>query len=151
MWSDTGTGEGLTLAGDVGADAMGTLLPQATVPPLVSDPVVGGSGQYCEDAGQDIKQNASNLKAPLHPHAKEAAAKDIIGRTGSHPCVGGSSSASEGLPSQVLLPDTSKSPTPATWWLMPCNPSLKEAQARRQKSKARPRLQNEFWAGQTTV
>lgn len=86
MWSGIGAGKGLTLAGNVGADAMGTLLPQATVTPRLSDPIVGRSGQHCEDAGQEIKQIASSLKAPLHPHAKEAGScQGHQGRTGSHP------------------------------------------------------------------
>lgn len=42
MWSDVGAG--LTLAGDVGAGAMGTFLPQTTVAPLLPCPVVGSSG-----------------------------------------------------------------------------------------------------------
>lgn len=67
-------GRGLTLAGDVGADAAFTLLPQATVAPGEADPVVGGSGENREDIGQEAQQDAPALKAPLHPHAREAAA-----------------------------------------------------------------------------
>lgn len=119
VWSDIGAGEGLTLAGNVGADAMATLLPQATVASLLSDPVVGSSGQYCEDAGQEIKQIASSLKAPLHPHAKEAAAKDIkVGPAHTLAC-GGGSSTSEGLPPQHSCLVISRSPTLVTWWLKP--------------------------------
>lgn len=43
----------LTLAGDVGAGATITLLPQATMAPGVADPVVGGSGENREDFGQE--------------------------------------------------------------------------------------------------
>lgn len=76
---------GLTLAGDVGADLIGTFLPQATVALVAADPVVGGSGQHREDVGQDAEQSAPTLKAPLHPHAAEAAAKDSTGRIGHTP------------------------------------------------------------------
>lgn len=48
-------GPGLTLAGDVGAGAAMTLLPQATVAPRVADPVVGGSGENREDFGQEAQ------------------------------------------------------------------------------------------------
>lgn len=130
VWSDIGAGEGLTLAGNVGADAMATLLPQATVASLLSDPVVGSSGQYCEDAGQEIKQIASSLKAPLHPHAKEAAAKDIkVGPAHTLAC-GGGSSTSEGLPPQALLPGDLEIPNTSHMVAQTCNPSTKEAEAR---------------------
>ena len=61
---------GLTIARDVGADALVTLLPKATVAPGVADPVVGGSGQNDEGVGQEAQHGAPALKAPLHPHAR---------------------------------------------------------------------------------
>ena len=77
-------GPGLTLAGDVGAGAGITLLPQATVAPRVAYPVVGGSGENHEDFGEEAQQDAPSLKAPLHPHAKEAAAKGHTCKIGQH-------------------------------------------------------------------
>lgn len=63
----------LTLAGHVRADAVITILPQATVSSVETDPVVGGRGENREDVGQEAQHGAPKLKAPLHPHAKEAA------------------------------------------------------------------------------
>lgn len=124
MWSDIGAS--LTLAGNVGADAMGTFLPQTTVAPLLSYPVVGSSGQYCEDAGQEIKQIASRLKAPLHPHAKGAAAKDIKVRL-AHTLGSGEAPP---LPSPSPLPGDLKIPSTSRVVIQTCNPSAKEAEAR---------------------
>lgn len=81
-------GSDLTLAGDVGAGATITLLPQATVAPRVADPVVGGSGENREDFGQEAQQGAPALEAPLHAHACAAAAEGHtrkIGRYSSRP------------------------------------------------------------------
>lgn len=117
MWSDVGAG--LTLAGDVGAGAMGTFLPQTTVAPLLPCPVVGSSGQYCEEAGQEIQQIASSLKAPLHPHAKGAAAKDI--KVGLAHILGSGKAPplqKASLPKHPCLV-TSRSPTLVVWWFKP--------------------------------
>ena len=93
-WGDGGGGtgggdlkagpQGLTITGDVGADALVTLLPKATVAPGVADPVVGGSGQNDEGVGQEAQHGAPALKALLHPHARGTAAKDHACKT--DPC-----------------------------------------------------------------
>lgn len=113
------------------------------MPPLLSGPVVGGSGQYYEDAAQEIKQIASSLKALLHPHAKEAAAKDITGRIGLTSLIGRKLF-------HVRRPPSPKHSCLATsrsqHQPLARGPSLEETEARDQKPKARPGPYNEFWA-----
>lgn len=65
-------GASLTLAAQVGAGDVVTLVPQAAVAPRVADPVVGGGGEDGEDVGKAAQEGATELQAPLHPHSGEA-------------------------------------------------------------------------------